>query len=170
MIANESDAVQAFLKHYGECINCNTEYSEGKDNLIGCVEYRFIDPQAYVFTRKFINPVVIRYFVSPACGFKYPAAADYSLRFKLSPGFAVAVDVDKGVVLEHTAEISAIKFPRYCSEKTGCVCLRGSGLPFRSGLPFIGCANAIHGPYVSPGGAYVCNNCECRDNQCVPVK
>ena len=158
-IAKETDVVKSFLVHYGSCDDCNPKFFKGRDNLIGCVEYNFIDPKKYIFTQEFDNPVVIKFRVSEACRFRYPGIPSLESSFKFYNGIIVAVDVQKRELLaQHPKNTRLIEDQNYCVD--GCACIAGSG------MPFVGCANYVHAPFVSAGGSYMCDSCECVDNVC----
>jgi hypothetical protein len=143
-IAEMTEEVQSFLDYYSYCKGCNPAYSEGYENLIGCVEYSIDEDSKKTYD--------VEYWVSEACSFRYGSSLP-QVKIKIT------VDLKTGEILEKYPDIEYIKDPDYCKKDSDCMCKSGSG------VKFVGCGNFFHAP-THFAGSYVCEVCKCLSGSC----
>jgi hypothetical protein len=147
-IARSTEEVKTFLSFYGACEGCNPSYSQGHDNLIGCVEYS-------IEKSLIANAYMVSYEVSDACSFRYGTSIS-SLR---QPQVKIAIDKESGQILTKYPDIEYINEPNYCRTDEDCLCKSGSG------VEIIGCGNFLHGA-TNLAGSYTCEKCKCVNSSC----
>lgn len=142
-IANQTEEVQKFLKLY----------PDAKVNAMQhcCAEVKVYGGECRCI-RKPDDNWIVAYCIDRGCwGYRY------------IPAVRVAINSNSGEIIAKYPKLEYLKNAIYCGADLDCLCLSGSG------LPFVGCANFIHGPRLGYG-SYECKDCRCVNNTCMAVE
>jgi hypothetical protein len=143
LTALSDGAVFNFMKTYAQCEDCNTPVFAPQLGIGKCIEYQ-VSESAAGWT--------VIFWVSENCGFRYGSPSESR----------VSVEVDAAVrqIKRISPPVEYLNDPLYCQTAANCRDLAGSG------VPFVGCSNALYAPLhwsgFGPG-----ERCTCEDQRCV---
>ncbi len=140
--ALSNEAIFDFVSEYAGCEGCETPDFPPERGIGKCIEYRADENSV---------GVIITFWVSENCAFRYSNPTESQIRVELHP---------QTFEIENISPAAAyLVDPLYCQVDNDCLLLSGSG------IPVIGCSNYFYAP-LNRSGYYPDQHCNCIANRC----